>query len=406
MTKVKKKSVAQGKKIEVTNVLERGLLVWETVQAAVQPMNIQEIAAATGLQRLAVYRCLNTLESRSYVRRSADKRYVANSRVRRPCIAYLAPLTGNRFRDALTLSIRQAAAESGCDLLLMNNDQDDADTLLVNAAILRERKPDVVLFFQPWERLGHTLANSLSQSAIRFVTIERAIPGGVYFGANNFLAGRLAGQVLGQHARRAWNGNFDRVVMLEDSHTGSNLHARMGGMLTGIGEVLATVPESKVEHLYGERQVATSRKALAKVLGRLPGRARILVLAFNDLTAVGAAQAVRECGREGQVAIAGQNASEEGRRELRTPNSPLIATVAYFPERYGSKLMKLCRSWLAGQPVPQAEYTDHVVIRPENVDDYYPGERSQGAPSPLSENLPVAGRTATAKIAGRKSGWQ
>ncbi len=361
------------------NILDRGLFVWETIQASVHPLNIQEIAARTGVQRLAVYRILKTLESRSYVRRAADKRYVAVSRGRRPLIAYLAPLTGNRFRDAVTQSIQKAAAEANCDLLLMNNADEDGDALLANAAIVLERKPDMVLFFQPWERLGHLLANQLGQSGIRFVTVERAIPGGVYFGANNFVAGRLAGQALGQHARDLWRGRFDRVVLLEDSPNGSNLHARMAGMLTGIGEILGPVPESKVEHLYGERQVDTSRIALRKLVKGLPSKSRLLVLAFNDLTAVGAAQAVRETGRGDQIAIAGQNATEEGRRELCRDDSPLIATVAYFPERYGEKLMRLCRSMLAGEAPQAAVYTEHVVIHRNNVGRFYPGDANNMA---------------------------
>ncbi|MCS7023501.1 MAG: substrate-binding domain-containing protein [Bryobacteraceae bacterium] len=371
MLKVKDK---RGKK--TISALDRGLLILETIQNSVHPLNIQEIAALTGLQRLAVYRCLNTLEQRSYVKRSVDKRYVAMVKSGRPCVAYLAPLTGNRFRDALTGSIREAAAESNCDLLLMNNREDDEETMMANATVLCERKPDVVMFFQPRERLGHRLADFLAQAGLRFLTIERAIPGGIYFGANNFLAGRMAGQVLGQHARQVWGGHFDRVVLLEDVSGRSSLHARMAGMLTGLSEILGHVPESKVEHVYAERQTAASRQAMARILEQLPANARVLVLAFNDLTAVGAAQAVRESGRSGEIAIAGQNASEEGRRELRIPNSPLIATVAYFPERYGMKLLALCRRWLSGQPVPPAEYTDHVVISAENVDRYYPEEGS------------------------------
>ena len=79
-----------------------------------------------------------------------------------------------------------------------------------------------------------------------------------------------------------------------------------------------------------------------------------------------------DANRASTVAIVGHNAMQEGRREIRKPGSPFIASVAYFPERYGSKLVKLACGMADGETIPPAAYTDHVVIDRHNVDKLYP----------------------------------
>ncbi|MBK7931273.1 MAG: hypothetical protein IPJ98_28485 [Bryobacterales bacterium] len=79
------------------------------------------------------------------------------------------------------------------------------------------------------------------------------------------------------------------------------------------------------------------------------------------------------------MAIVGHNAMREGRMEIRKPASPFLASVAYFPERYGARLVKLASAMAGGETVPLAVYTDHAVLDQENVDVLYPGERDSGA---------------------------
>ena len=52
----------------------------------------------------------------------------------------------------------------------------------------------------------------------------------------------------------------------------------------------------------------------------------------------------------------------------------LIASVAYFPEKYGDGLIKLALDILARKAVPPAVFMTHQVITPENVDHFYPND--------------------------------
>jgi ribose transport system substrate-binding protein len=351
--------------------LEKGLIVLEAVERASHPLTIQEVVALTGVQRLAVYRLLTTLEERGYVRRLEDKRYHAALRRRRIVVGYAAPLMGNWFRIDLTASIRRAAEQAGFDLIVLDNREDDSEAALNNAHSLIERKVDVAMFFEPVEEIGYMVAERLMSAGIPFITIERPLQGGVYFGANNYQAGKLAGAALGQFAIKRWRGGFDRIILLETAPTSTNVQARVSGVLVGLRETLGAVDEARVIHLDGKGHQDDSRAAMAELLPRIKSDSKILISGFNDLSALGALEAIRAAGREQEVAIVGQNASHEALEEIRKRNSRYIASVAYFPERYGAKLFKLVTAIVSGEPSPPAVYTDHLLLRRENVDQYY-----------------------------------
>jgi ribose transport system substrate-binding protein len=85
-------------------------------------------------------------------------------------------------------------------------------------------------------------------------------------------------------------------------------------------------------------------------------------------------RAFQEAGRAKDCAIAGQNAEPEARAELRTSGTRLVASVAYFPEKYGDGLIRLALDLLARKAAPPAVFTNHQVITPENVDHFYPND--------------------------------
>jgi ribose transport system substrate-binding protein len=363
-------SRSKPKKIGLST-LDKGLSVLEAVEKAAQPVSIQEVARLTGIQRLAVYRLLSTLEQRGYVIRDDAKQYRPAGRRRRLLVGYAAPLTGNWFRVDLTASLRLAAERAGMELLVSDNAEEDVAAAMENTERLISAGADVVIFFQPLESLGHIMADRLFQARIPFITVERPIHGGVYYGANNYQAGKMAGVALGRFAKSTWRGRFDRVVLLETERTSTNVQARVAGVLVGLREVLGEIEDTRIVHLNGRGHLESSQDAMAGLLRRTPAGTRMLISGFNDLSAVGALGAVRAAGRENDVAIVGQNAAREGQAEIRKRGSRMVASVAYFPERYGPNLVRLAADVAAGRHVPPALYTDHLVLDRENIDRVY-----------------------------------
>ena len=79
-------------------------------------------------------------------------------------------------------------------------------------------------------------------------------------------------------------------------------------------------------------------------------------------------------GRANECVIVGQNAEPEARAELRSARTRLIASVGYFPEKYGDGLLRLALDILGRKPVAPAVFTNHQIITPDNVDHFYPND--------------------------------
>ena len=98
---------------------------------------------------------------------------------------------------------------------------------------------------------------------------------------------------------------------------------------------------------------------------------KIATICFNDEAAVGAIRAARELGRESEIVVVGQGADRSGRSEILRPNSRLIGSTAYMPERYGEMLIEIALRLLKGASVPPAVYIDHVFLTAENMSQFY-----------------------------------
>jgi ribose transport system substrate-binding protein len=148
---------------------------------------------------------------------------------------------------------------------------------------------------------------------------------------------------------------------------------RLTGMIMGINSVSPKTKDSRVTYLDGDGELGPSFEAMRRHI-RFSSARKVLVGANNDLSALGALRAFQEAGRAECCAIMGQNASPEGRRELRQPNTAFVGSVAYFPEHYGEDVIRLSLEILSLRPVPPAVFVQHKLVTLSTVDHYYPND--------------------------------
>ncbi len=140
-------------------------------------------------------------------------------------------------------------------------------------------------------------------------------------------------------------------------------------MLAGIHEILPNLDSCPVSYLDGDGRFQSSWKIVRKHLRQTAAK-RTLIGGINDPTVLGALRAFEEVGRAEGCAAMGQNASAEARDELRRP-SRLIGSVAYFPEKYGERVLKLALDILTFRATPPAVFTNHQLVTAKNVDSLY-----------------------------------
>lgn len=148
---------------------------------------------------------------------------------------------------------------------------------------------------------------------------------------------------------------------------------RLTGTLVGLKEVLPGLTNCPVTHLDGDGQLGESFETVRKHL-RASHSQHLLVGAINDPSALGALRAFQEAGRTECCAVVGQNASPEGRAELRERGTRLIGSVGYFPEKYGDHVVRLALDILNRRPVPPAVFVKHQLVTPETVNHFYPND--------------------------------
>ena len=73
----------------------------------------------------------------------------------------------------------------------------------------------------------------------------------------------------------------------------------------------------------------------------------------------------------------------DARAELREPRTPLVASIGYFPERYGDGIIRLALDLLSQKQAPPAVFTRHQLITALNVDHFYPNDSLLGPARPV-----------------------
>jgi ribose transport system substrate-binding protein len=282
------------------------------------------------------------------------------------------------FAAEVRRSLERAAKEAGnVDLIVMDNDL-DADRALKVADALIAARCDLIVEYQLHVRIGAVLMEKFRQAGLPVIAVDIPMIGASYFGADNYRAGQMAGVALGEWIKQHWDGEFDRVLCLEEARAGMGPAARIQAQLDMLTAALGPIPESKIMHLDSGNSSAVSEASVMTALARLPDFRRIAILTFNDDAALGALLGARRAGREQDIVLTGQGGDRSLRDELARPDSRIIGATTYHPERYGAELIRLALKILRGEPAPPAVNIEHSFI--------FAGAT---APTPLPAALPV-----------------
>jgi len=349
--------------------------VLEAFQSTGDVLRLRDVVTRTGFNKGMCFRLLFTLHQCGFLDKVGENHYRLATEMRRRRlfrIGYAAQGQDTSFDREVRLSLSQAAEREHIELIVVDNRYQPKIALRSADYLIREQV-DLIIEFQTDEMIAPAIASKYMEANIPFIAIDIPHPGATYFGANNYQAGLMGGSYLGRWAKRHWNGEVDEILAIEIHRAGSLPKARVRGMLSGISEVVRPPEPCRTVSIDGDGQFHSSFERVRKHLRETKAR-RILVAAANDPSALGALRAFQEAGRVNDCGIVGQNAELEARMELRSPQTRLIASVAYFPERYGDGLIRLALDILARKPVPPAVFTTHQVITPDNVDHFYPND--------------------------------
>jgi ribose transport system substrate-binding protein len=344
-------------------------------RSAGEALPLKEIARRSGLPKTMCFRLLYTLEKCSMIEKVGANLYQSTVRPGKPRLyrlGYAAQGTDYQFSREVSASLDRAAKAEGIELISFDN-RYSAKIAQRNADLLVREKVDLAIEFQTDETIAPIVAAKYRDAGIPMIAIDIPHPGATYYGANNYEAGLIGGRHLGRWVKEQWHSELDEIILLELPRAGNLPQMRLTGMLVGINLVLPTAKNCRVTHLNGDGDFGASFEVVRGYIRNSRSR-RLVVGAINDVSAIGAIRAFEEAGRGDTCAVIGQNASPEGRAELREPNTRLIGSVAFFPERYGPDLIRVSIDILSKKTVPPAVFVEHKLVTPTTVDHFYPND--------------------------------
>jgi len=362
----------------VKSLVHASEILW-VFQHPGEGLRLRDVMDRTGFAKGMCFRLLYTLRHCGFIEKIDGNRYRLTSEIRRRKqyrIGYASQGQNSSFGEELQRGLVRAAERERLELIVVDN-RYQPKIALKNAELLIRDSVDLVIEFQTDEAIAPAIAARYHEAKIPLIAIDIPHPGATYFGANNYEAGLLAGRYLGKWARQLWNGQADEILLVELARAGSLPASRIRGATAGLREVIREAADWPVVSIDGDGQFKTALERVRRHL-RASSARRILVAAANDPSALGAARAFEEAGRAGDCAIAGQNAEPDARAELRRPRTPLVASIGYFPEKYGDGLIRLALDILGRRPVPPAAFVKHQVITRENVEHFYPNDVLMG----------------------------
>lgn len=277
------------------------------------------------------------------------------------------------FVADVNTGLQAAADKAGAQLIIVDN-KFDPQVALTNADDLINRKIDVVIEFQTDASIAPALCDKFTAANIKMIAIDIPHePCAAFFGANNRLAGSIAGENLARIAKERWGDAVpDKLVLLALPQSGELVVSRTDGYVDGVRKVFPDFPDAKVVKVDGKGALQGSLTVMQDLMATLVNDKKILVGAVNDPSIVGALRAVEAAGRQDDFLMAGQNATIEARVEICNNSKTLVGSVAYLPERYGDALVPLALKLAAGETIPDDNYIDHKWIENKNLREFYP----------------------------------
>lgn len=344
-----------------------------------ETLRLRDLVTRTGLNKTTVFRILRSLEKGKLIEALPPGRYrsaVKPIQSRKLSIGYAAQSSDLVFSREITTSVTRAADAEKAALLALDNEF-SPKVALRNAEKMIKARVDVAIEHQTFEEVAPLIAAKFREAKIPLIAIGFPHPGAVYYGANNYDAGLIAGRALGRWAKQRWPDAVHEVMLLGRQMGGSVPQLRMEGMERGIQEQLGE-QRFRVVHVNGDGHFDGALRAVRRHL-RFSGASKTLVAAINDPSALGALRAFEEAGLLNECAVFGQGGSVEARAELRRPGTHLIGTVAYFPENYGAELLTLAAGIHGNKPTPNTVFIAHRTLTPANVNHVYPNDSAFSA---------------------------
>jgi ribose transport system substrate-binding protein len=279
------------------------------------------------------------------------------------------------FGIANSKNIKAMAAKAGFKLNSYNLKFPSATEPLANARTSVLRKDLGVMEANLDDKLIPRFLDIIqNKGCIPNIQMYLEIAGLPGFGAKWADAGTTQGKWFAKQAKaKGWKPSDTALVECTDPDNGPSVNVMFDTAPKALAASGFAIPSGNVFKVVCKYQ--TKPNAETTITDWLTSHPKskfphVMLNSIDDERMQGITNAVRRANRKGDVLTIATGADGLGVKQIKAGTQ--MASVAYFPERYGEWLIPILEDILAGNPVPSFTGSGLVIVDKDNVAKYYP----------------------------------
>jgi D-allose transport system substrate-binding protein len=276
---------------------------------------------------------------------------------------------GNPYWQALKQGIDDAGKRLGIEAVVLTPVSDQAKEEHLNlcqAAI--SQKPKLIALGPATTAIGIECFREAQKQGIKVADIDATVSAqdarkanvdlAFTIGADNTVIGERAASFVAEHSKKA----TAKILVLEGVVGSPPSTDRVAGFKNGIKKLLpqATI----VNSISAEWDRLRALNITADTLMRAPDLD--VIFAANDVMALGAVEAIRTAGKNGQVMVVGVDGVPDARAAIK--QGKMTASITQLPYWIGKRAVEKAIDSVSGKPVKQTERAPLVVLTKKVLD--------------------------------------
>lgn len=267
-------------------------------------------------------------------------------------------------------SMERAAAKAGVKLLVAESNF-DVEKILPNVDNMLLQGAQLIVDFNVNAEVGGSLVDYCGEKGVKVIGIDVAYTGAKgeqawFFGANNQMAGEVAGKGLAKAIKAQWAGKVDTLLLFFNSENGDLVKKRLSGMYDGLKASGITLAANKVEFIDmgggGSDTTLAANQKMTDWLTAHPNLRRIAVGTVNTETGQGVFSAVQAANRDKDVLLATNNNGQQTLAAFALGKNCWLGGTAYYPTQYGDYIIPLAIDIINGKNPAKIQTMKHEFL--------------------------------------------
>lgn len=273
-------------------------------------------------------------------------------------------------------SMQRAADKAGVKLLVAESNF-DVEKILPNVDNMLLQGAQLIVDFNVNAQVGGSLVDYCGAKGVPVIGIDVMYTGakgaqGWFFGANNQMAGEVAGKGLAKAIKSKWSGNVDTLLLFFNSENGDLVKKRLSGMYDGMKASGIGLAANKVEFIDmgggGSDTTLVANQKMTDWLTAHPTLHHIAVGTVNTETGQGVFSAVQSANRDKDILLATNNNGKQTLNAFAQGDNCWLGGTAYYPTQYGDYIIPLAIDIINGKKPAKIQTMKHEFLTRAEID--------------------------------------